>query len=302
MKKILITGSNGLLGAKLVDLIKDNSDYQLIATSRGENRLAEKEGYQYVSLDITNREEVLSVIAEQQPHYVINTAAMTNVDQCEDEKEACIALNVAAVSYLIEACESNNCFLLHLSTDFIFDGENGPYDEEAVANPLSFYGDSKLQAENLLLKSSIKWAIARTVLVYGIAKSLSRSNIILWVKSSLEQSKQLQIVDDQWRTPTLAEDLAIGCFKIIEHDAEGIFNISGDEMLTPYDMAMQTVDYFKLDGSFITKTDGSKFQQRAKRPAKTGFNIEKARNTLNYQPRSFTEGIQILDKQLQELS
>lgn len=301
MKKILITGSNGLLGSKLVDILSTSSEFELIATSRGENRLTKTQGYTYSPLDITDKSDVLTVLEKFTPDYIINTAAMTNVDQCEDEKEACIALNVNAVEYLIEGCKKHNIFLLHLSTDFIFDGEAGPYKEDAIAKPISFYGESKLKAEQLLIDSPIRWAIARTVLVFGIAESLSRSNIILWVKNSLESGKQLQIVDDQWRTPTLAEDLADGCMKIIQNEAQGIYNISGEEMLTPYDMAMQTVDYFQLDGSLITKTDGSKFQQRAKRPPKTGFIIDKAKNKLGYQPKSFKEGIQTLDKQLQEL-
>ncbi|HEY9117572.1 MAG TPA: sugar nucleotide-binding protein, partial [Roseivirga sp.] len=183
--KILITGSNGLLGQKLVRLILDKGDDELIATARGTNRLPYPEkDYIFDQMDITNKAQVLEVVEKHQPEVIIHTAAMTNVDQCELEKEACWDQNVNAVSYLIEACAKNNCFLLHLSTDFIFDGEDGPYDENAKPNPISYYGDSKLAAEKLLENSTIDYAIARTVLVYGIAHDMSRSNIILWVKSS----------------------------------------------------------------------------------------------------------------------
>lgn len=298
MKKILITGSNGLLGQKLVRLIVAEKEYELIATSRGENRLLLKDGYTYLSMDITSQEDVNRVMDQVKPDYVINTAAMTNVDQCEDEKEMCDKLNVDSVSYLVEACAKYNTFLLHVSTDFIFDGEAGPYTEEAKANPISYYGLSKLKAEEVVLASSIKWAMARTVLVYGITEGMSRSNIILWVKSSLEAGKTIQVVNDQWRTPTLAEDLAMGCYLIVKNDAEGIYNISGKELLNPYQMAIKTADYFGLDKSFIQETDGSKFQQRAKRPPKTGFIIEKAEKNLGYKPHSFEEGIAILNEQL----
>jgi dTDP-4-dehydrorhamnose reductase len=297
-KTLLITGSNGLLGQKLVQLAIEKQDFNVIATARGENRLDFQEGYTYHSLDISCREEVLEKMAVLSPDFVVNTAAMTNVDQCETEKEACWKLNVDAVSYMVEACKQERAFLLHLSTDFIFDGENGPYTEEAIARPLSYYGESKLAAEEAALQSAIRWAIARTVLVYGITPNMSRSNIILWVKKSLEEGKSIKLVNDQWRTPTLAEDLAYGCYLIALKEAQGIFNISGKDMLTPYDMALQTADFFHLDKSLIQLTDSSSFTQPAKRPPRTGFVIAKARQVLGYEPHSFQEGIAVLASQL----
>lgn len=299
MKKILITGANGLLGQKLVHLLAEKADYHVVATARGNNRLPASSAYTYRSLDITNEQQVRQVIGETKPDYVIHTAAMTNVDQCETEREACWQLNVQAVAYLTAACRRTNTFLLHLSTDFIFDGANGPYDETAEANPLSYYGESKLAAEQVLLQSDIRWAIARTVLVYGIAHDMSRSNIVLWVKKSLEAQKTIQVVNDQWRTPTLAEDLAMGCYLLIKHEATGIFNISGKDMLTPYDMAIQTAEFFGLDQTFIQQADSSTFTQPAKRPPKTGFVIEKAQRQVGYDPQTFKEGIAVLARQME---
>jgi len=307
MKKILITGSNGLLGQKLQQLLLSEpyqSQVEVLATSRGENRFsATSSNLSYHSLDVTNQAEVIEKITQWQPDTIIHTAAMTQVDACETERELCWKLNVNSVEYLIEACQQleaagKPCFLVHLSTDFIFDGADGPYDEEAAANPVSYYGESKLAAEKALQASNIRWAIARTVLVYGITEAMSRSNIILWVKKSLEEQKTIHVVDDQWRTPTLAEDLAMGCYLIATHQATGIFNISGPDFLTPYEMAIKTAQYFKLDQSFIVKTDASRFSQPAKRPPKTGFILTKAQEKLNYQPRSFDEGIAILEGQL----
>ncbi len=297
--KILITGSNGLLGQKLVKLLLDKAEDELIATARGGNRLPyDKAAYVFDQMDITNKEQVLEVIAKHQPEVIIHTAAMTNVDQCELEKEACWDQNVNAVKYLIEACANNNCFLLHLSTDFIFDGEDGPYDELAKANPISYYGESKLAAEKLLEGSTINYAIARTVLVYGIAHDMSRTNIILWVKNSLEQGKAIKVVDDQLRSPTLAEDLAMGCYLIAKKKAAGVFNISGKDLLNPYEMAIKTASFFQLDTSTMEKADASNFTQTAKRPPKTGLLIEKARTVLGYEPHSFDEGIAIVAQQI----
>ena len=296
MKSILITGSNGLLGQKLLGLLENQSEYKVYATARGGNRVSTFNNFEYYSLDICNK--VQQVIGDLKSDYVINTPVMTNVDQCEEDRELCWDLNVNAVKYLVAACQKANTFLLHLSTDFIFDGQNGSYKEDAHPNPISCYEESKLAAVKMLKESNVEWAIARTVLVFGITEKMSRSNINLWVKNSLEEGKKLQIVDDQWRTPTLAEDLAQGCFLICKKHANGIFNILGKEMLTPYDVAIQTVQFFDLDQSLIEKTDGSKFQQRAKRPAKTGFVLDKAETQLSYHSHTFMGGIEILSKQL----
>ncbi|MEP5614318.1 MAG: NAD(P)-dependent oxidoreductase, partial [Cyclobacteriaceae bacterium] len=248
--KILITGANGLLGQKLIEHYEVDPMIEVIATGKGANR--NREGsYKYLSLDITSEAEVSSVIETSLPDVVINTAAMTNVDACEMEKDACWDLNVKAVEYLIKACEASGSKLIHLSTDFIFDGENGPYEEDDWTNPQSHYAQSKLASEELFKKTYIKWAIVRTMLVYGIAQDMNRSNIILWTKQNLEEGKPISVVNDQWRTPTLAEDLAKGCALVIEKKAEGIFHISGKDTLTPYDMAIQTAAFFKLNPTLI---------------------------------------------------
>jgi len=298
--KILVTGSNGLLGQKLVQLIQTKSECQLIATSRGKNRLKNlSSAVIYESMDISNSDEVERIFLKHKPDTVIHTAAMTQVDDCELNQADCWTMNVNAVQHVVNSCKAINAFLIHVSTDFIFDGKDGPYDENATPNPVSHYGKSKLAAEEIVKTGKLRWAIARTVLVYGIAADMSRSNIILWVKKNLEEKKQIKVVDDQWRTPTLAEDLALGCFLIAEKKAPGIFNISGKDFLTPYEMALKTADFFKLDRSFITRADASIFTQPARRPPKTGFIIDKARNQLGYEPHSFEEGIRIVEAQLQ---
>ncbi|GAB3576981.1 dTDP-4-dehydrorhamnose reductase [Spirosoma luteolum] len=299
-KRILLTGSNGLLGQKLVGLLTQQPHVELIATARGDNRLPASADYTYRSMDITNREQVLDVIGDVRPDVVIHTAAMTDVDKCELQKDDCWAQNVVATESLVDACRATDAFLVHVSTDFIFDGTAGPYDETAEGNPISFYGWSKLAAEIIVKQSGLRWAIARTVLVYGIAHDMSRSNIILWVKKSLEDGKNIKVVTDQWRSPTLAEDLAMGCFLIADQGAEGIFNISGKEVLTPYDMAIKTADYFGLDKSLIAQADASTFTQTARRPPRTGFTLDKSRAVLGYDPHSFEEGIAVLAGQLKQ--
>jgi dTDP-4-dehydrorhamnose reductase len=297
-KKILITGSNGLLGQKLVNLLIEVPNVTLFATAKGENRLPNKTGYTYLSVDITKKAEVENAVNSIDPDVVIHTAAMTNVDQCETEQALCWEMNVKAVEYLVKACEKTDAFLIHLSTDFIFDGIAGPYDENASPNPISYYGESKLAAESVLKSSKIRWAIARTVLVYGIVADMSRSNIILWVKKSLEDGKTINVVTDQFRTPTLAEDLAIGCWLIAKKEYKGIFNISGKDLLTPYEMAIKTADFFGLDKTLIIPADSATFTQTAKRPPKTGFIIDKAIAQLGFHPHTFEQGIKLVAKQI----
>jgi len=298
-KTILITGANGLLGQKLVQQIFDEGQFEVIPTGLGESRLpVNLKSAKWISLDIIDRDDVLRVFEKTKPDFVINTAAMTNVDICEKEKKACETLNIHAVMNLIQAAEKFNSHLVHLSTDFIFDGEAGPYSEDDTPNPINYYGWTKMKAEEKIKASKIKWTIIRTVLVYGIANDMSRSNIILWVKESLEKGESLQLVNDQFRTPTLAEDLAQGCLLVIKKQAGGIYNISGKEQLTPYDMAIATAEFFHLDKSMIQETNSDKFTQDAKRPMKTGFILDKAISELGYSPKSFMDGIGILSKQL----
>lgn len=309
MQNILITGSNGLLGQKLVYKLKDKSDITCIATARGENRLVSKTGYEYAQLDITDYNNVENIFKTYMPDVVINTAAMTNVDACETDKENCWLMNVTAVENQVKVLEELQRThpgykpqFIHLSTDFLFDGTHGPLDEAAERKPLSYYGESKLAAEKIVESSQLHWAMARTVLVYGIVDNMSRSNIVLWVKQNLEQGKTINVVDDQFRTPTLAEDLADGCILIAEKKAQGIYNISGSDFLSILEVAHLVADYYKLDKSLIKPSKSADINQPAKRPPITGFIIDKAKKELGYKPHTFVEGIRFLEEQLKQMS
>ena len=295
--KILVTGSNGLLGQKLTTLLQRDKSVHLIATAKSASILSVING-EFHQMDIGNATEINSVITQTKPDVIINTAAMTQVDQCQLEQQACLNANVTGVENLIEAAGNNGIHLLHVSTDFIFDGTQELLDESAIPNPVNFYGECKLAGEKLIRESNISWCIIRTVLVYGITKDMSRSNIVLWVKNNLEKGKSIQVVSDQWRTPTLAEDLAEGCYQAAIKKAKGIYHISGIDYMSVHDIAIRAAKFFKLDTSLITPTDSSKFTQPARRPLKTGFIVEKARKDLGYVPHSFEEGLRILASQL----
>jgi len=297
--KILLTGSNGLLGQKLVALLRQQPSVALVATARGTNRLADLyPDLRFVPLDVTDAAQVRQVLAQEQPTHLIHTAAMTQVDECQLNQAACWMQNVTAVEHLASACADLGIHLTHLSTDFIFNGLEGPLAEDAEPDPISHYGASKLAAERIVQATpGLRWAIARTVLVYGTVHGEGRSNIVLWVRDSLRKGQKIKVVSDQWRTPTLAEDLAQGCWLLAQHSAQGIYHISGRELLTPYQMAQQVAAFFELDAALLEQVDASTFTQPAKRPPRTGFVIEKAARELGYQPRTFKEGIALLAQQ-----
>ncbi|MEO6228520.1 MAG: SDR family oxidoreductase [Ferruginibacter sp.] len=296
--KILVTGANGLLGQHLIDLLLKTSNYIIVATGKGVQRTAFKnDRLIYLPLDICDGVAVHSLMEQVKPDCIIHCAALTQADECELNEVKCWDVNVTATRFLVDAAKKCNAFFISLSTDFVFDGLQGPYKEEDATNPLSYYGSSKLAAEKAVLESGLSNAVVRTCLVYGDTVSGTRSNIITWVKTNLEQGKPIKVVSDQWRTPTYIEDLARGILLIAEKKATGIFHISGEEMLTPYDMAMATADYMHFDKSLIEKVDASVFTQPANRPAKTGFIIDKAKTVLGFTPVSFAEGLKlVLDK------
>lgn len=300
-KKVLVTGSNGLLGQKITDLVLADGRVELIATSRGANRHPFKSGYTYEDVDLLDQARVGQVIAQHRPDTIIHTAAMTNVDACETDPEGCQALNVDVVRRLVQLSEQYGIHFVQLSTDFVFDGEGGPYKEDDLPNPLSLYGKSKLDSENIVRQSASKWAILRTIIVYGVTADMSRSNIVLWAKSALEKGNPLNIVNDQWRMPTLAEDLAEACLLTAIREAEGIFHISGEDLFAINELVEVVADFWGLDKSLINEVSADTFATAAPRPKRTGFVLDKARTVLGYRPRSFREGLALVDQQLKRI-
>ncbi|MDL5045068.1 NAD(P)-dependent oxidoreductase [Oscillatoria amoena NRMC-F 0135] len=296
---ILVTGSNGLLGQKLVKRLLDDSALRVTATARTKPGTLPS-GASFRSLDITDTDQVDEVMRQTKPDVLINTAAATHVDWCEQNREDCLRINTTAVQYLADACNRHGAHLMQISTDFVFNGNKELLTESDTPEPVNYYGTSKLLAEQYMQRHSASWCIIRTVLVYGVAADISRSNIVLWVKKSLEEGKPIQVVNDQWRTPTLAEDLASGCYLAAKRKVTDIYHISGEELMTPYEIAIRTAEFFKLDKSQIKATDSTQFKQPAKRPLKTGFSISKAKRELGYSPHSFTEGLSIIHKQLNQ--
>ena len=289
--KILVTGANGFLGHYLVQQLLQK-EFPVIATGRGECRLpfTGVANFDYQSMDFTDPFAVHDIFEKYRPSIVVHAGAMSKPDDCEKEQWQAYLVNVEGTVTLLTNAEEHKSFFVFVSTDFVFDGEQGMYKEEDATAPVNFYGKTKLEAEEIVKEYGFDWAIVRTVLVYG--KPLAgRSNILSIVKDKLEKGEEYSVVNDQLRTPTYVEDLAAGIVAIIEKRAAGIYHLSGADRLTPYEMAIQTADYLGLNKSLLKKVTAADFTQPAKRPPKTGFNIEKAKKELNYQPLSFAEGL-----------
>jgi len=290
--KILITGSNGLLGQKIVrQLINRNIPF--LATSHGENR--NPDCPHYTSLDICDENQAEQVISQFNPTHIIHTAAMTNVDACELQPESCRAINTKGTHIVFKNAQRINAHFQLLSTDFVFDGIKGDYAENDPVNPLSVYGKSKVDAENIVLQANYDHvSIVRTIIVYGQANNLSRSNLFLWAKNELSKAKTIAVVDDQLRSPTWADDLAWGCIRICTLKQNGIFHLSGEEKMSIYQLVQTIAKFYGYATHHIIKTSSKQLNQPALRPPNTGFNIEKAKRTLGYSPKTIAETLALL--------
>jgi dTDP-4-dehydrorhamnose reductase len=289
--KILLTGANGFLGYYLVEQLLEKN-YKVIATGKGRCRLpfSGQENFSYTEMDFSDPYSVHDVFETAKPDIVLHAGAMSRPDECELNQMKAYLVNVEGTVQLLINAEELKSFFVFISTDFVFDGETGMYNEGDIPRPVNYYGRTKLEAEEAVKEYEQGWAIVRTVLVYGKNHS-GRENILSIVKNKLEKGEEYNVVDDQLRTPTYVEDLARGIVSVIEKKANGIFHISGKDKLTPYQMAIKTAGQLRLDSSLIRKVTAANFSQPAKRPPSTGFTIEKARGQLGYDPLSFDEGL-----------
>ena len=277
MKKVLITGGNGLLGKRLRQLLESNK-FLVIGTGLGRDRLL-NHNHSYVQLDITNKNQCLEILNKLNPDVIVNTATITNVDYCETKKENCLLVNSESIDHLNV---SKKRHFIQISTDFIFEGNEGPYSEENNPKPINYYGFSKYQAEKKLLTKNWNYSIVRTCLVYG--EDNESNNILMWVKRALQKKESLNIVDDQYRTPTHVDDLCNGVLRIIEANATGIYNISGAEYLSIFDFVCNIAKGYGFDFSLINRSGTIDINQRAIRPVKSGLLINKAKRDFNFEP------------------
>ena len=294
-RRILVVGSNGMLGQRAVEFYSALNDIEILATS-----VEDKFGFagiEYIQSDISNRNEIKKLVYDFCPDFIINGAAFTNVDLSETERELAWKINVKGVEHLSEAARVLDSHLIHISTDYIFDGKFGPYLENDIPNPLGYYARTKLASENVLKISGIKYTILRTNVLYGTAK-FSRPDFVKWAVDSLRAGKQIRIVDDQINNPTFIDDLVQGINKVVELHKEGVYNIGGSEFLSRYDFTLKIADYFNLDKSLISKIKTEELNQPARRPLKSGLITIKAQSELGYKPHSIIQSLELMKSEL----
>lgn len=277
MKSILITGSNGLLGQNLLLTAPDSVN--LLGTDIQDTPWQNQVRANYQKLDITNYKQVHDLMRSYRPDVVLNAAAYTNVDGAETERELCWQVNVIGVENLARAARLIKSKIVHVSTDYIFDGQNGPYREDALANPQGYYARSKLAAENALIAIEAEHAIVRTMVLYGAGIKV-KNNFPLWVIHSLRQGQTIRVVDDQIGTSTLASELALAMWRIVELDKMEIFNISSPDLMSRYEFARRIALAFDLDSTLITVIKTADLEQPAPRPLNSGLIVEKAQREL----------------------
>ncbi len=293
--RILIIGSNGMLGQRLTEFYKLSGDVELLTCSI-ENESFIK-NVEYRKLDITNKSQVKNIVMDFFPDEIINTAAFTNVDGAEKEKELAWKINVVGVKNIARYGQAIDAHVVHISTDYVFDGKNGPYSETDKPNPIGYYGRTKLASENELKVSGVRFSVVRTNVLYGPAK-YGRPDFVKWVVNSLRDGKEIKIVTDQFGNPTYIDDLVFGIDAIVERQAESIYNIGGKDFLTRFEFTMKIVDYFNLDKSLVKPIITADLHQLAARPLKSGLLISKAINELEYNPHSINDALRIMGKEL----
>jgi len=296
IKKILITGANGLLGQKVTEMFANETEHELILTDLAEKGDDTHE-FEYFQMDITKKDLVKDTVKKYLPDIIINTAAYTNVDGCETERELSWKVNVDAVKNFIIASRANNSKIIHISTDYVFDGKAGNYDERSTPNPLSYYGKGKLASENALVASGIPYTIVRTMIIYGTGKNL-RLNFALWLIDKLGKNEPVNIVDDQFGMPTISDDIAWGLVKIVDNNKKGLYHISGSEYLSRYAFALKLADIFEFDRKLILPIKTGELQQAAARPMNSSFILLKAETELGIKLLNVTDGLYLLKSQL----
>ncbi|MBK8943849.1 MAG: dTDP-4-dehydrorhamnose reductase [Ignavibacteriae bacterium] len=292
-KRILLIGSNGMLGQSVVEILKFRSDVELFLASAEDASFFGE--INYSKLDISNKKDVKNLVMNFYPDFIINTAAYTNVDKCETEKELAWNINVNGVEYLAKYSVPSNAHLIHISTDYVFDGKEGPYSEEDLPNPISYYGRSKLAGENVIKKFDIKSTILRTNVLFGATK-FGRPDFVKWVFDSLSKNQNIKIVTDQINNPTFIDDLASAITGICDSGKTGLFNIGGSEFLHRFEFTKRIAEYFNLDFSLVEPILTKELKQPALRPLNSGLLNLKAQTELNYIPKSLNECFRIINQ------
>ena len=285
MKIVFITGAYGQLGEACINYLK------LYFNINSACRHSSDDGIQ---LDITDSKITEKLVVDIRPDVILNLAAMTNVDGCETDPEMAEAINVDGVKNL---CKSFDGHFIQISTDYVFDGIEGPYGEDDDTNPISVYGQTKLAADEWLTENHVKTTILRANVVYGYTKQ-TKASFVKWVVDSLSDGKPIRVVDDQWNNPTWTHSVASVIKVLIETEAFGLYNYGDKGYMNRFEFAQLIAKVFELDPSLISPISTVELNQPAPRPLKSGLKTEKIESALGIVPKSIETCLQEIRKQL----
>ncbi len=271
MKKILITGASGQLGASL-----QLNNYNIIRT----DIILQDDQEHFKVLDITNEEQVNALLEKEKPDVIIHLAAMTNVDGCELNPNQAQLINVLGTENLLNHFMGKFIFV---SSDYVFDGEDGPYTEDDDVNPINVYGKTKLEGEASVRKLSNDWVILRTNVVWNIGGNF-KASFADWVVDELQSNRHIRIVADQWNNPAWTVDLGNVIETLIQHDANGLYHHGSSRIINRYDFACMIANVYELNSSLIEPITTKELNQSAQRPLQCGLITKKLENDFNFTP------------------
>lgn len=301
--KILIIGGSGLLGCKTAKLaVKLNHDVFITYLLRP----MKIEGSTAFKLDKCERDSVFSLFEKVKPEVVIDTAALHNVNYCEAHKDEAWKVNVEGTRNVAEACKKINGKMIFISTDYVFDGKKGFYNENDEPNPLNYYGKTKLEAEKILRSLELEYLIARTSVIYGwnpseisgLKSSSGKSmNFVIWTLKKLRNKEPVQIVTDQFSSPTLADNLAEVLLVMASSNKSGVYHTAGKSCLNRYEFALKIAEIFNLDKNLIKPTTSDVFKQVAERPKRCCLDVNKAEKDFGVKFLTVEQGLHEMKKQ-----
>ncbi|MCP4634468.1 MAG: SDR family oxidoreductase [candidate division Zixibacteria bacterium] len=295
MSKVIVTGCCGLLGQKLLKSLKG---HEVVGFDLLDECPYSETEFEYRLVDISDESNLESIINYYHPDCIINSAGVTDVDGCEKNKALAFMSNVDGIENLVVICEKNNIRLIQLSTDYVFDGEKGPYSEDDKPNPMGYYGITKLNAEKIIIENLDNYAILRTNVLYGIGIDV-RMNFLNWVIDKLQNDKSLSVVTDQYNNPTLAENLADVINELVDSDYHGILNFGGKDYISRYKFAKAISKVFGFNDDLIQPLLSEELNQHAPRPLRGGVKNDKALKLLTTKPSSIKEGLNLVKKQIE---
>jgi dTDP-4-dehydrorhamnose reductase len=295
LRTVCVTGGNGLLGAKLTVLAAAST--RVVSADLQDGPSIRTRNVEYVRADITDPAQVDSLLDRAKPEAVFHTAAFTDVDGCETRREAAWSVNVTGTENVAAACRRTGVRLIHLSTDYVFDGIAGPYSETDPPNPVSHYGRTKLESERIVQSLLPGALIVRTMVLYGFAAG-ARPNFVTWLVAALKRGTPVRIVTDQFGHPTLADDLARALLLLFEKRAYGIVHAAGGEWLNRFDFALKTAEVFGLDASLISPTTSDAFKQPAPRPLRSGLITDRIEREFGFRFSTTGEGLRVVREQM----